>query len=144
MPVTTTRAHPIRCLTADPAYRQPQASRLRPAFCSSMNFTASPTVWMCLGGVVGDFDVELFLEGHHQLDVVEAVGAQVVDEARLFGSPFRIGVQVLDDDLADAFENIGHTLSPSVLAAAGPSADSSKRPPAARSESHSGRRREPP
>ena len=56
-----------------------------------------------LGGVVGDLDVELFLEGHDQLDVVEAVGAQVVDEAGLLGDLLRIGVQVFDDDLADAF-----------------------------------------
>jgi hypothetical protein len=44
-----------------------------------MNFTASPTV--C---------------------------AQVVDEAGLFGDLFRIGVQVLDDDLAHAFKDVGH------------------------------------
>jgi hypothetical protein len=34
--------------------------------------------------VVGDLDVELFFEGHDQLDVVEAVGAQIVDETGLF------------------------------------------------------------
>jgi hypothetical protein len=38
-----------------------------------------------LGRIVGDLDAELFLEGHHQLDDVETVGAQIVDEARLFG-----------------------------------------------------------
>src|SRR4051794_30321161 len=36
-----------------------------------------------LGRVVRDFDTEFFLEGHHQLDRVETVGAQVVDEARI-------------------------------------------------------------
>jgi len=56
-----------------------------------------------LGGVIRDLDVELFFEGHDQLDVVEAVGAQVVDEAGLLGDLLRIGVQVFDDDLADAF-----------------------------------------
>ena len=32
------------------------------------------------GGVIGDLDPELFLEGHNQLDGVEAVGTQIVDE----------------------------------------------------------------
>ena len=65
------------------------------------------------GGVVGDLDVELFFKGHHQLDVVEAVGAEVVDEAGLLGHLLRIGVQVLDDDLADTFEDVGgHTGEP--------------------------------
>src|SRR5437588_13121919 len=56
-----------------------------------------------LGCVVRDFDIELLLESHDQLDVVEAVGAQVVDEAGLLGHLLRIGVQVLDNDLTDAF-----------------------------------------
>src|SRR5690348_17973104 len=34
--------------------------------------------------VVRDFDRELFLEGHHQLDRVERVGAEVVDELGIF------------------------------------------------------------
>ena len=50
------------------------------------------------GGVVGDFDVEFFFEGHDQFDVVEAVGAQIVDEGGLFGDLFRIGVEVLDEE----------------------------------------------
>jgi hypothetical protein len=33
-----------------------------------------------LGVLVGNLDAELFLEGHHQLDRVERVGAEVVDE----------------------------------------------------------------
>ena len=61
-----------------------------------------------LGGVIRDLDVEFFFEGHHQLDVVERVGAQVVDEAGLFRDLVRIGVQVVDDDLANALEGVGH------------------------------------
>jgi hypothetical protein len=49
-----------------------------------MNSIASLTVDDLLGRVVGDLDAEFFLEGHHQLDGVEAVGAQIVDEARAF------------------------------------------------------------
>src|SRR5262245_9882522 len=37
-----------------------------------------------LGGVVGNLDAELFLEGHHEFDRVEAVGAEIVDELRIF------------------------------------------------------------
>jgi hypothetical protein len=61
-------------------------------------------------GVVGNFDIEFFFEGHDQLDIVQAVRAQVIDEARLFGDLFRVSVKVLDHDLTDAFENVGHTL----------------------------------
>src|SRR5690349_4789983 len=32
--------------------------------------------------VVGNFNTELFFEGHHELDRVETVGAQIVDETR--------------------------------------------------------------
>jgi hypothetical protein len=61
-----------------------------------------------LSGVIRDFDVEFFFEGHDQFDVVERVGAQVVDEGSLLGDLVRIGVQVVDHDLADAFEGVGH------------------------------------
>ena len=60
-----------------------------------------------LGGIIRDLDVEFFLEGHDQFDVVERVGAQVVDEAGLFGDLVGISVQVVDDDLADAFQSVG-------------------------------------
>src|SRR5687768_12183473 len=37
-----------------------------------------------LGGIVRNLASELFLESHDQLDGVEAVGAEIVDEARAF------------------------------------------------------------
>src|SRR5690606_14847159 len=52
-----------------------------------------------LGGFVGDFAAELFLEGHDELDGIEAVGAQIVDEARVFGDLAFVDTQVLDNDL---------------------------------------------
>ena len=63
-----------------------------------------------LGGVIRNLDVEFLFESHDQFDVVEAVGAQVVDEAGLLGDLLRIGVEVFDDDLAHAFQNVGHSL----------------------------------
>src|SRR6185437_11910109 len=67
-----------------------------------------------LGGIVGDLDREFLFEGHHELDLVERIGAQVVDEAGLFGDLLRIDIEVLDDDLPDAISDIGHgtSLSP--------------------------------
>ena len=37
-----------------------------------------------LGGIVGNLDAEFLFERHHQLDRIEAVGAQIVDEAGIF------------------------------------------------------------
>ena len=36
-----------------------------------------------LGSVVGNLDREFFFEGHHQFDLIEGIGAQIVDEAGL-------------------------------------------------------------
>src|SRR5689334_14739140 len=38
-----------------------------------------------LGGIIGDLAAELFLESHHQLDRIQAVGAQIIDETRVVG-----------------------------------------------------------
>src|SRR5205085_1759584 len=45
----------------------------------------------------------------------EAVGAQIIDEAGLLGDLLGIGVEMLDDDLTDAFKDVGHQLGPSGL-----------------------------
>src|SRR5579871_1403742 len=60
------------------------------------------------GGIVRDFDPELFLEGHHQLDDVEAVRAQIVDEAGILGHLFGFDSQMLHDDLLHAIRSIAH------------------------------------
>src|SRR5690349_3584394 len=36
-----------------------------------------------LGCVVRDLDREFFFEGHHQFDLIEGIGTQIVDEAGL-------------------------------------------------------------
>src|SRR6478735_7406880 len=63
-----------------------------------------------LGRIVGNLDAELFLEGHHQLDDVEAVGAQIVDEARVGRDLVFFDAQVLDNDLLNAVGGIAHLL----------------------------------
>src|ERR1700738_1824373 len=61
-----------------------------------------------LGRIIRDLAPELLLEGHHQLDGVEAVGAQIVDEAGVFGHLRFVDAQMLDDDLLDPISDITH------------------------------------
>src|SRR5579863_148745 len=62
------------------------------------------------GVLVGNIEVERFLERHHQLDDIERVGSEVIDET---GSGVDLGLihtQLLDDDLFDLLLN-GHAPS---------------------------------
>src|SRR5687767_3968381 len=63
-----------------------------------------------LGRVVGNLDAELFLEGHDQFDDVEAVRAEIVDEARFFGDLFGLDAKMLDDDFLHAIGGLAHIL----------------------------------
>jgi hypothetical protein len=56
-----------------------------------------------LSRVVRDLDVEFFLERHHQLDRIKAVGAQVVDEVRVLDH--LVG---FDDKLLHAISDVTH------------------------------------
>src|SRR4029079_446372 len=47
--------------------------------------------------LVRDIDVEFLLEGHDQLDRVEAVGAEVFHEAGVVGQLFALDAQLFDD-----------------------------------------------
>src|SRR6202012_820520 len=60
--------------------------------------------------VVRNFDAEFLFKRHHQLDGVEAVGAQIFNEGRIVGDLVGIDVQMLDDDLLHAFRSIAHGL----------------------------------
>ena len=56
-------------------------------------------------GVVGNRDVELFFQFHHQLDGVERIGAQIVDE-RCFGRDFfLVDAELLGHDVDHTFLN---------------------------------------
>src|ERR1043165_2646488 len=61
-----------------------------------------------LGILVGDVDVELLLELHDQLDDVEAVRAEVLDEAGLVGELLALHTELLLDDVADLLSVVGH------------------------------------
>jgi hypothetical protein len=52
-----------------------------------------------LGGLVGNLAAELLLERHDQLDRVQAVGAQIIDEAGILGYLALVDAKMLDDDL---------------------------------------------
>src|SRR4051812_24787316 len=62
-----------------------------------------------LGGIVRDLHPELLLEGHDELDDVEAVRAQIVDEARLFGDLVGLDAEMLDNDLLNAVGSLAHS-----------------------------------
>src|SRR3954454_8970057 len=61
-----------------------------------------------LGRVVGNLDSELLLEGHDQLDDVEAVGAEIVDEAGFLGDLAFLDPEMLDDDLLHPVGGLAH------------------------------------
>src|SRR5438128_2683680 len=63
------------------------------------------------GGVVRDLDPEFFLESHHELNDVEAVGAQIVDEAGVLGDLVRFDAEVFDDDLFHPVGSLAHGVS---------------------------------
>src|SRR3984893_6290945 len=65
-----------------------------------------------LGGVVGDLAPELFLERHHELDGVEAIGPEIVDEAGVFGHLGLIDAKMLHHDLFYSVGDIAHRLIP--------------------------------
>src|SRR5207253_7164846 len=61
-----------------------------------------------LGLLVGDVDVELLLEGHDQLDGIEAVRAQVLHEARVGRELVALDPQLFDDDIFDLLFELLH------------------------------------
>ena len=69
-----------------------------------------------LGSIVRDLAAELLLEGHHQLDGVQAVGAQIIDEAGIVCHLLLVDAKMLDDDLLDALGSIAHRGSSDLLA----------------------------
>src|SRR6185369_12089856 len=69
-----------------------------------------------LRGIVRNLDPELLLEGHHQLDDVEAVGAEIVDEAGVLGDLVGLDAEMFDDDLLHPTGCLAHwKLPPFVL-----------------------------
>src|SRR5580765_6575864 len=61
-----------------------------------------------LGIFIRDVDVELLLELHDQLDDIEAVGAEVLDEAGLVGELLALHPELLLDNVTDLLSVVGH------------------------------------
>src|SRR5436309_5521580 len=66
-----------------------------------------------LGGIIRDFDTELFLERHDEFDRVERIGTKIVDEICIVGHLVGFDAKVLDHDLLHALGNIAHLFIPS-------------------------------
>src|SRR5271157_2727457 len=58
--------------------------------------------------LVGNFDIEGLFEGHHELDRVERIGAQVIHERSAGRNLALIHAQLLDDNLFHFFINGCH------------------------------------
>src|SRR5208337_2221447 len=61
--------------------------------------------------LVGDFDIEGLFEGHHQLDRVERIGAQVIHERSAGRNLALVHSQLLDNNLFHFFINGCHCFS---------------------------------
>src|SRR5437588_6998106 len=81
-----------------------------------------------LGCIVGDFAAELLFERHHQLDRIEAVGAQIVDETGVLGHLDFVDAEMLDDDLLDPLSDVAHSLMSSIRTGIWPNSARSGRP----------------
>ncbi len=55
--------------------------------------------------VVGDVDVELLFEFHHQLDRIQGIRAQIVDERGFAGDLVLADAKLLGNDINDALLN---------------------------------------
>src|SRR5215472_15545266 len=61
-----------------------------------------------LGVLVGNLDLELLFEGHHQLDGVERVGSQIVDERSVVRDLFLFDAQLFGHDGFDLLLDCAH------------------------------------
>src|SRR5262245_45865156 len=97
IPVTTTRRLFVMLYppVAPGRATRPLLLRLRVRFDVLDGFLHTRNL---LGVLVGDFDPELLLERHHELDGIERVGAQVVDERRIRRDLFFVHAELLHDD----------------------------------------------
>src|SRR5687767_11983330 len=92
-----------------PARRRPKpggGAKSRGAFLKELDGVADRDDGF--GGVIRDLDVEFLLERHHELDGVEAVGAEIVDEVGVLGHLVGLYAEVLDNDFLHTLSDITH------------------------------------
>ena len=73
---------------------------------------ASPTVRMVSAASSGILATKLLLEGHDELDRVEAVGAEIIDEAGVFRNLVGLNAEMFHDDFFYPLANITHRFQP--------------------------------
>src|ERR1700704_5291616 len=61
-----------------------------------------------LRGIIRNFASEFFFKRHHKLDGIEAVGAEVVNKARVVDHFFGLNTKVLDHDLLNSLAHLTH------------------------------------
>src|ERR1700704_6306238 len=61
-----------------------------------------------LRGIIRNFASEFFFKRHHKLDGIEAVGAEVVNKARVVDHFFGLNTKVLDHHLLNSLANLPH------------------------------------
>src|SRR5580700_9526755 len=59
-------------------------------------------------GVVGNLAAEFLFERHHEFDRIEAVGAEIIDEARSLRNLVGLDAQMFHDDLLHPLANVTH------------------------------------
>src|SRR5947209_11229458 len=64
-----------------------------------------------LRGIIGNFTTEFLFKGHHELDRIETVGAEVINEARVVDHFFGFNTKVFDHDLLNSLANLTHRLT---------------------------------
>src|ERR1700687_4123477 len=87
------------------------------------------------GGLVGNVEVELGLERHHEFHLIERIGAEVVGDGSIHDDFFLVDAELLDDAFLD-FVEYGHRALPAsrsgqVLRGSFLTASSARRPPRA-------------
>src|SRR3982074_2863482 len=120
-PVTTTRlisstpAHESRPIPRNRGAVRPRPVRLRQhrAGASAFRVFFKKFCGVAYGqnrfrGIVGNFATEFFFKRHHELDGIEAVGAEVVNEARVVDHFFGFNTKVFDHDLLNSLANLTH------------------------------------
>ena len=65
--------------------------------------------------LIGDLDVETLLARHHNLDAIQAVGAQIFLQPCTIGQAPRFDAQMENEDLAELRSHVAHDTHPMLL-----------------------------
>src|ERR1700737_2108760 len=139
-PVTTTRlisstpAHDSRPTTRNRWTARPRSVRLRQHRAGASAFRVLFEKFCSVADgqnrlrrIVGNFAAKLFFKRHHELDGIEAVGAEVVNEARVVDHFFGFNTKVFDHNLLNSLANLTHRSTSCLFHQTRPQDDTSHR-----------------